>query len=74
MACVKLPHFMTLVLPSAGFLDQEKDASPVWWLENSSYPIEVSAVILIIMYWFQVAICNTLCTIFGNFRYLTRKE
>ena len=55
---------MTLILPSAGFLDQEKDASPVWWLENSSYPIEVSAVILIIIlciHWFQVAICNKLC-------------
>ena len=24
-----------------GFLDQEKDAAPVWWLESSSYPIEV---------------------------------
>lgn len=24
-----------------GFLDQEKDAAPVWWLEGSSYPIEV---------------------------------
>lgn len=24
-----------------GFLHQEKDAAPVWWLENSSYPIEV---------------------------------
>lgn len=24
-----------------GFIDQEKDASPVWWLEGSSYPIEV---------------------------------
>ncbi len=25
----------------AGFLDQEKDAAPVWWLETSSYPIEI---------------------------------
>lgn len=24
-----------------GFMDQEKDASPVWWLECSSYPIEI---------------------------------
>lgn len=24
-----------------GFIDQEKDAAPVWWLESSSYPIEV---------------------------------
>ena len=24
-----------------GFIDQEKDAAPVWWLEGSSYPIEV---------------------------------
>lgn len=24
-----------------GFLEQEKDAAPVWWLEGSSYPIEV---------------------------------
>ena len=24
-----------------GFLDQEKDAAPVWWLESSSYPIEI---------------------------------
>ena len=27
--------------PFPGFLDQEKDAAPVWWLESSSYPIEV---------------------------------
>ena len=25
-----------------GFLDQERDAAPVWWLEGCSYPIEVS--------------------------------
>ena len=24
-----------------GFIDQEKDAAPVWWLEGSSYPIEI---------------------------------
>ena len=24
-----------------GFIDQEKDAAPVWWLEGSSYPIKV---------------------------------
>jgi len=24
-----------------GFIDQEKDAAPVWWLECSSYPIEI---------------------------------
>ena len=24
-----------------GFLDQEKDSAPVWWLEGSSYTIEV---------------------------------
>lgn len=24
-----------------GFIDQEKDAAPVWWLESSSYPIKV---------------------------------
>ena len=24
-----------------GFIDQEKDAAPVWWLECASYPIEV---------------------------------
>ena len=24
-----------------GFLDEEKDAEPVWWLEGSSYPIEI---------------------------------
>ena len=24
-----------------GFLDQEKDAAPVWWLECSSYPIQI---------------------------------
>lgn len=24
-----------------GFIDQEKDAAPVWWLEGSSYPIQV---------------------------------
>ena len=30
-----------LVIQIAGFLDQEKDAAPVWWLEGSSYPIEV---------------------------------
>ena len=24
-----------------GFIDQEKDAAPVWWLESSSYPIEI---------------------------------
>lgn len=24
-----------------GFIDQEKDAAPVWWLENCSYPIKV---------------------------------
>ena len=25
----------------AGFIDQEKDAAPVWWLEGCSYPIQV---------------------------------
>lgn len=30
-----------LVFGPAGFLDQEKDAAPVWWLEGSSYPIEI---------------------------------
>ncbi len=24
-----------------GFLDEEKDAEPMWWLEGSSYPIEI---------------------------------
>jgi len=24
-----------------GFIDQEKDAAPVWWLECSSYPIQI---------------------------------
>ena len=24
-----------------GFIDQEKDAAPVWWLEGASYPIEI---------------------------------
>ena len=24
-----------------GFIDQEKDAAPVWWLEGSSYPIKI---------------------------------
>ena len=24
-----------------GFIDQEKDAAPVWWLECSSYPIKI---------------------------------
>ena len=24
-----------------GFIDQEKDAAPVWWLESSSYPIKI---------------------------------
>jgi hypothetical protein len=24
-----------------GFIDQEKDAAPVWWLEGSSYPIQI---------------------------------
>lgn len=32
---------ISLVLDLAGFLDQEKDAAPVWWLEGSSYPIEI---------------------------------
>lgn len=24
-----------------GFIDQEKDAAPVWWLECASYPIQI---------------------------------
>ena len=32
---------ISLVLDLVGFLDQEKDAAPVWWLEGSSYPIEI---------------------------------
>lgn len=36
------PHIHLHVL-LVGFLDQEKDAAPVWWLENSSYPIEVKS-------------------------------
>ena len=46
-AVFKLPYFMTVTFHSTGFLDQEKDAAPVWWLENSSYPIEVSTDTLI---------------------------
>ena len=32
---------ISLILDLAGFLDQEKDAAPVWWLEGSSYPIQI---------------------------------
>ena len=42
--CLYLPlvHRDKILFPvCVGFLDQEKDAAPVWWLEGSSYPIEV---------------------------------
>ena len=32
---------LPFVLTYTGFIDQEKDAAPVWWLEGSSYPIEI---------------------------------
>ena len=37
-ACDSLMKWLPLW---TGFLDQEKDAAPVWWLECSSYPIEI---------------------------------
>ena len=32
---------VTVYFNFPGFIDQEKDAAPVWWLESSSYPIEI---------------------------------
>lgn len=32
-------YFIIIGFP--GFVDQEKDAAPVWWLEGCSYPIKI---------------------------------
>jgi len=36
-----LLNYLKWLKSAVGFIDQEKDASPVWWLEGSSYPIQI---------------------------------